>query len=225
MFRIVTDKSKLVGLENLVKYDDWIPLEDMNTDMKILQHPLFDNAFKQIVQEHKPQHRVAFLSLCTSTRPYHLGRKWKTYMDRFSGKSDLIVTSSGGVIPKAYWNSYPFLNYDGDSAPSANETYVKKLESRLMEFFSTHQYDYIVANFRPKMRNTPVVYKVFNELKEKGVITDFVVLPTEEMYKKLQDKGFPGGKMYPDLDDSILGALEAKIDEWSHSVDHVNDLF
>jgi hypothetical protein len=224
MYRIVTDKSILIGDEKLVKREDWIPLSEMNTDIKILTHKMFDDAFDKIVKEHKPKHDVVFLSLCTSTRPYHLGRKWKTYMDEFSGKADLIVTSSGGIIPQAYWNSFPYLNYDGDSAKIANKLYAEKMEQRLLKFFKTHKYRYAIANFRPKLRNTPVVTKVFAELKEQGYVEDYIIVPSEQEYLGLQERGFPGGKMYPDLDEKIFEHLRYKVNNLSkfiHSSVHL----
>ena len=212
MNKTVKDKSILVGDERLVKRKNWISLNEMNTDMKILNHKLFDNIFNKIVREHRPNHKVAFLSLCTSTRPYHRGRKWKKFISEFGDRADLIVVSSGGIIPQNYFCSFPFLNYDGDSAKSANLLYAKKLEKRLLKFFKTHQYDYIVANFRPRLRNTPTIKKVCNRLKLKSVIKDFVLVPDEESYQDLQDRGFPGGKMFPDLDEAIFEKIKQKID-------------
>lgn len=214
MDKIVTDKSILVGDEKLVKKSQWIPLSEMNTDIKILTHKIFDNAFNKIVREHKPKHNVALISLCISTRPYHLGRKWKRYIEEFGDKADLIVTSSGGVIPQEYWNSYPYLNYDGDSAKVANKLYAEKMEKRLLKFFKTHSYDYVVVNFRPKLRNTPVATKVFSKLKQQGFVKDYVIVPTQEAYSELQSRGFPGGKMYPDLDEKILGQIRESVEQF-----------
>lgn len=217
MDKIVKDKSILVGDEKLVKKSQWIPLSEMNTDMKILTHKMFDNAFNKIVRDHTPKHKVAFISLCTSTRPYQLGRKWKKYVSEFSGKADLIVTSSGGIIPEAYWNSYPYLNYDGDSAKSANKLYAEKMEKRLLKFFKTHRYDYVVINFRPKLRNTPVAAKVFAKLKEEGFVKDYIIVPDQSMYEDLQRRNFPGGKMYPDLDEKIFENIKISVEEFGDS--------
>jgi predicted RNA-binding protein len=214
MEKIVKNKSILVGDEKLVKKKNWIPLDEMNTDVKILTHELFDTIFNKIVREHKPTHNIAFISLCTATRPYHLGRKWKKFVSEFSNKADLIVISSGGVIPQNYWCSFPYQNYDGDSAKSANGLYTEKLEKRLVKFFTVHNYDYVVANFRPKIRNTPVVKKVFDDLKVKGIIKDFVVVPDEAAYQELQNRGFPGGKMYPDLDELIFEKIKQSVDNY-----------
>lgn len=214
MNKIVKDKSILVGDEKLVKKNKWIPLSDMNTDIKILTHKLFDNVFNKIVREHTPKHNTAFISLCTSTRPYQLGRKWKKYVSEFEDKADLIVISSGGVIPQQFWNSYPYLNYDGDSAKSANKLYAQKLEKRLLKFFKTHHYDYVVANFRPKLRNTPVIEKVFSKLKKGGQVRDFIIVPTQEEYEDLQSRGFPGGKMYPDLDEKIFENIKKSVEKY-----------
>lgn len=215
MDKIVTDKSILVGDEKLIKKNKWIPLSDMNTDIKILTHKMFDNAFNKIVREHTPKHNVAFISLCTSTRPYQLGRKWKKFVEEFEDKADLIVISSGGVIPQEYWNSYPYLNYDGKfPSKEINVLYNKKMEKRLNKFFKTHRYDYIIANFRPNLRNTPTIKKIMEQFKNGNIINDYIVIPDKESYSKLQERGFPGGKMYPDLDIEIFNELCEAVDNF-----------
>lgn len=77
-----------------------------------------------------------------------------------------------------------------------------------MKFFKTHRYDYVVINFRPKLRNTPVAAKVFAQLKEEGFIKDYVIVPDQAAYEDLQQRNFPGGKMYPDLDEKIFDSIK-----------------
>lgn len=215
MNKIVKDKSILVGDEKLVKKDKWVSYNEINESMNILKHKIFRQTFNKIVREHQPKHNIAFLSLCTSTRPYHLGRKWKQYIKTFSGKVDLIVLSSGGIIPQDYWNSFPFLNYDGKTSPPGfEELYAKLMDERLSKFFKIHHYDYVVANFRPNIRNAVIAQKTLARLKKYGKIKDFVLVPDKEAYEELQKRGFPGGKMYPDLDVKIFEHIENAVNKF-----------
>lgn len=202
--KMVDDKSILVGDELLIPRNKWVAFDEINSTVKILSNPIFETAFAEIVKKHKPKEKVAFISLCTTTRPYQFSRKWGEFKKAFGSMADLIVLSNGGIIPEKFWQSYPYMNYDGPDVAD-QETFNKLTEDRLTRLFSKHKYDYILANFRPNMPNTRyIVDKALSQLKEKGKIKDYLILPTEEQYNKLQEDGFPGGKMFPDLDTDIL---------------------
>lgn len=208
MDKIVKDKSILVGDELLVKKKKWVEFSEINESMAILNHKLFDTVFEKIVTDHTPNHRIAFFSLCTSTRPYQLGRKWKVFLEKFNEYADMIVVSSGGIIPQKYWNSYPFLNYDGHTTPTGFEKlYEEKMTKRMLKFLKKHRYDYIIANFRPNIRNANIAHNVLAILKDKKIIKDYKVIPDDELYKDVQKRGFPSGKVFPDLDVKVLEEL------------------
>ena len=203
-------KSHLTGNQLLVNIEDWIPLEQMNTDIKILEHPIFEKCFNKIVENHVVTNKTALISLCTSSRPYNKSRKWKVFL-RYQNYSDLMVISSGGVIPQPYWNSYPYLNYDGDSHKSANDLYMKVMSRRLLKFFQTHRYSHIVANFRPNQRNTSTIREVLTKLKKDGYINTFDIIPDDDLYNDIQRRGFPSGMIFPDIDECVLEALDKSV--------------
>lgn len=214
----VRDKKILVGNEFLFKRRDWIPFSEMDNRRKIITHPLFDTAFDKIVKLHRPTHKIAFISLCTSTRPYDSSRKWGTFKQLFGSKCDLIVSSNAGLIPSEYWQSYPFLNYDGGHEAGNDEVYWKqnrkKLKLRLWRFFNSHNYDYIIANFRPKIKNIALIRKVLSKLKNDGKIKEFAIVPSDNLYRDIQDRGFPSGMIFPDLDEKVLEALHYHIQKF-----------
>ena len=214
--KTIKDKSILVGNTILFSKNKWVPFTEINESLAILNHKIFDQAFNKILKLHTPKYNVAFLSLCTSTRPYYLGRKWKHFKESFGGNSDLIVVSSGGIIPEKFWDSYPFLNYDGHTTPKGFEAlYVKKMSNRLTRFFKKHSYDYVIANFRPNLRNAAIADTVLKQLVAKKVIKDYKIIPDEDLYNDVKKRGFPRGKVFPDLDDKVLETLTKEINNFT----------
>jgi hypothetical protein len=215
------DKSILVGDEQLIPKSDWIKFSEMDSERKILDDKfgIFNDAFQKILNEHTMNSKILFMSLCTSTRPYHAGIKWKTFVELFGETTDMLVVSNGGLIPRQYWHSYPFKNYDGKSQKDTTKEYQTILRNRLEVFIKKHPYDYVLANFRPNLRNTPVTKAVLADLKAKRTIKDYAVVPDEMLYESARIDGFEGpkgmGKMFPDLHQLILDALGAQLKKWS----------
>ncbi|AGN30171.1 hypothetical protein VPFG_00169 [Vibrio phage nt-1] len=212
----VQDKSVLMGDELLFSESEWVPFDTMNTEKKILSNPIFDEGLNRIIKQYTPKTDTAFISLCTTTRPYENSRKWKTFMETFGSSADLIVISNGGVIPQQFWHSYPYLNYDGD--PKVNpqtELYCEICEERVYRFFSQVKFKNIVANFKHVQRNTEAIKSALKRLKDDGHIENYVVLPTVEQYEELQSRGFPKGKVFPDVDDKILEHLRSAVHSYS----------
>jgi len=247
-------KSTNRGDEQLIPMKDWILPDEMNTDESVLKHPIFDIAFDRILEDWIPKHNIAFMSLCTATRPYSKSNKYKVFNETFGNEVDFIVVSNGGFIPPKYWNSFPFLNYDAYHDPSGDWDllYQEKMFDRIKKFFTKFNYEYVVANFRPSMRN----YKPANEglqlMKNEGKIKDFVVVPNEELYLKAKADGFAGedvkrrkeeakkkgkkltiaemkpngcGNIFPDLHKFVLAELDRNVKKWSTYKDPMNELF
>lgn len=168
--------------------------------------------FNKILNDFKPKHKIAFLSLCTKSRPYSKSPKWKAFIKEFGNDCDLIVCSNGGIIPQEYWECYPYMTYD---APHTNEKYTKLycdiLYERLKKFFEKHHYDKIIFNFRPNLRNRISA----NEFIKTDIAkqSEIYILPTEEVYYNSKSKGFSRGNMFPDLDEDILNQLKKYIKE------------
>ena len=212
----VTDKSIPIGNTNLFNKNEWLPFDTMNTEKKILNNTIFDEALNRIINQFKPKHNTAFLSLCTTTRPYNIGKKWKEFEVICNDKADMIVISNGGIIPKKYWESWPYLNYDGDPhVDPQTDLYIDILEKRLMLFFKNVKYDYVVCNFRPTLRNRPAIESAMKALKSEGFIKDYVVIPDEILYNDVQSRGFPKGMIFPDLDLKVIKELKSAVDKYS----------
>ena len=198
-------KGEGSGDDRLIPQSEWMPIETMNSDLKILENDLFDRVFDKILEVHKPKKKIAFLSLCTSTRPYSNSQKYKKFKKLFGESVEFVVVSNGGIIPIEYETSYPFMEYDGGGFdPNIKERFQIAMEHRLRRFFENfNYYDFVLANFRPNLRTTPVAKKVLSELKRRSIIKDYAIVPNVTMYRECQNDGFgkPNGvgKMFPDL--------------------------
>lgn len=197
------------GSELLIPRDQWVAAEDIQGDeIKTLHSPVVERAFKKILELHKPKHKVALVSLCTATRPYSKSRKWKTFIEKFGDDADMIICSNGGIIPIEFESCYPYLTYDAHGEGKWDKVYINTVYRRLMEFFGKFEYETIVFNFRPGMRNRPAAQAFKRDYKGKARI---VILPTVEAYKEAQKAGFPAGKMFPDLDPRVLAEIERAV--------------
>lgn len=199
------------GTEYLIPKSEWVDPDELYGEYKVLTSPIIEQSFNKILDDFVPQHNIAFLSLCTTTRPYNKSQKWKTFISEFSSACDLIVCSNGGIIPQKYWECYPFLTYD---APHLNEDYtedyIKFQYKHLVKFFSKFtSYDKIIFNFRPTLRNRVAV----NQFLETDISNQFEchVLPSEEVFNRAKARGFNRGLMVPDLDDYVMNELREHI--------------
>lgn len=198
-------KKENIGEERLIPRERWVTQEELQkTEEMVLRHPIMEEAFQRVLELHKPKHKTALVSLCTSTRPYHKSRKWKEFAKQFGDDVDLIINSSGGVIPMEFDGCYPYLTYDVHRQKEVDNLYCQVAYRRLMTFFSVHKYDRIIFNFRPGLRNRACALK-FKQTYTGGA--EVFILPTQAGYKAAQRGGFPKGKMYPDIDDIVLNEI------------------
>lgn len=249
-----TFKTETKGDDKLIPHKDWVPQSEMNTDEKVLKHPIFEQAFKAILKKWKPTKNIAFMSLCTATRPYSKSNKYKEFTKRFGDIVDFIVVSNGGFIPKPFWSSYPYLNYDAphDDTGAWDKLYQDTMYDRIKRFFGVFEYEYVIANFRPTLRNYEPAKKGLQEMKDAGRIKDFIIIPEIELYEKAKADGFRGedverrrikakeegreltrqelkpngsGAIFPDLHKFIIDELEAQAKKWSPYTDPSENLF
>lgn len=195
------------GSDLLIPREQWVAASAIQGDeIKTLHSPVVEKAFKRILELHKPKHKTALVSLCTSTRPYSKSPKWKKFIEQFGDKADMIICSNGGIIPIEFEKCYPYLTYDAHGEGKWDKVYINTCYRRLIEFFNKFHYDKIIFNFRPKMRNRIAAKAFIRDFKGKSEI---VILPTEETYKAVQKSGFPCGKMFPDLDPRVLEEIRS----------------
>ena len=199
------------GSDLLIPRRKWVPEKEIQgTDEMVLLHPIMEEAYQNILKLHKPKHKVALVSLCTSTRPYSKSRKWKEFARLFGSDADLIICSNGGIIPIEFEGCYPYLTYDAHGQKKYDRLYCQVVYRRLMEFFNLHHYERIIFNFRPGLRNRASALK-FKQTYDGDA--EVFILPTQAGYKAAQLSGFPKGKMFPDLDDKVIAELAQAVHE------------
>jgi len=117
-------ESLEIGNFDLISKDQIKKLEnrDITGDCTVLANPIFDEAFQNVLKKFKPSHKVAFLSLCTYSRPYNTSPKWKKYLEDIENV-DFFVTSNGGFIPQKYWNESLYLSYHAPATKSWAEKF------------------------------------------------------------------------------------------------------
>lgn len=202
-------KKVNAGRDLLIPRAEWVPEREIQgTDAMVLNHPMMERAYKNILKLHKPKHKTALVSLCTSSRPYSKSRKWKEFRRLFGDDADLIICSNGGIIPIEFEDCYPYMTYDAHGQAQFDRLYCQVVYRRLMEFFSIHHYDRLIFNFRPGLRNRACALK-FQQTYTGGA--EVFILPTQAAYKAAQMAGFPKGKMYPDLDDIVLAEISKAV--------------
>jgi hypothetical protein len=183
-----------IGRDDLIPVEKWVTPGEIKGEVNVLKSPMIETAFQKILKDFIPKSEIAFLSLCTSTRPYNKSYKWKRIMNDFNSffniKFDYIVCSNGGIIPEQYWYSYPYLTYDAHGESDTDELYKEYFERRLIQFFERFHYKMVFADFRPSQRNREVVEKVLPKLKNQGKIDDFFISPSLDVWKRMKKDGF-----------------------------------
>ena len=90
----MTKKEKVnKGSTLLIPKKEWVPEKEIQgNDEMVLTHPVMKKAFNKILQLHEMKHNIAFVSLCTSTRPYSKSLKWKNFKERYGDYADMIIS-------------------------------------------------------------------------------------------------------------------------------------
>jgi hypothetical protein len=217
---IIATKARAHGTEALLLKSEWCAPEDIQGhDPDVLLAPTMELAFARILERWQPRKPIALVSLCTSTRPYSRSRKWAAYRAMFGGKADLIICSNGGVIPIAYENAFPFLNYDAHGESQYDKLYIEVVSERLLRFFTAARYRFVLFNFRHNMRNVHCANAVAPVLKAAGAFEDFAILPSRADYDAGRAAGFshasPAVQRVPELYPNMLNPVVAQIAKWS----------
>ena len=139
----MTKMKENCGNEKLLKKEEWVSPSEIQGDDEttILQHPILEKCFQKINEEFIPKHNMAFVSMCTLTRPYSKSRKFKEFFKRgYNLNADVIVGSSEGIVPEEYWESYPYMTYNTHERGKKNLVYINTLYKRFMDFFEKHHH-------------------------------------------------------------------------------------
>jgi hypothetical protein len=210
------DKGVRQGGTLLVPRKSWCPLSEIQGhDPDVLLSPTIEAAYREVLARHRPRHPIALVSLCTSTRPYSMSRKWGEFIRRFGGMADLIVHSNGGVIPIEFEDQFPYLNYDAHGEREYDRLYVKIGIERLSRFFLTHRYRFVLFNFRPTQRNVKIALDIGPRLHEVGALERWALVPDAGLWDRVRAGGLSMKyKLYPDLLPEILSALHDQLTDW-----------
>ena len=170
---------------------------------QILTNPLFDKLSKRMREEFIPKHKYILFSLCTKTRPYINSLKWKCFIKNFEKYCDLVIASSGGIIPLEYSYCYPFLQYDDYVDPvtkkskvvhskEINTLYNEKFINRLDAFLKLHEskYEKLIFAFLPTTRNRKALLEHYKDRN------NFYIVPSLEVYEKVLKEGSPGVNVF-----------------------------
>jgi len=182
------------GNEILFKKSEWVPESCIQTkeESGILINPTLRESFARVMKLHTPVNDSCIVSVCTKTRPYQKSFKWsKIIRHGLDIKNDLIVLSDGGIIPRPFWHSYPYLTYTYTSHTPDDFLYSFTTFRRLLLFFRKHRYKKIVFFIRYTSRAREVCIKAGDVLLKKGLIEEYAILPTEAAYErdKIDKKG------------------------------------
>ena len=200
------------GSDLLIPKEQWVSADSIQGDeIKTLHSPVVEKAFKRVIELYKPKHKIALVSLCTTSRPYSRSRKWKRFKQHFDEKADLIICSNGGVIPIEFETCYPYMTYDAHGEGKWDRVYINICYRRLMEFFNKFEYDKIILNFRPGIRNRMAAQAFKRDYRGNSKI---YILPSVEAYKQAQKEKFmPEGTMYPDISRAVLEEISKAINQ------------
>jgi len=235
------DIDKLPGFEryDLIDTEEFQSLDQSSIlgDETVLKNEVFDKAFEKILEKHKPKNKAAFIALCTYSRPYSTSPKWKKYLKDFKNV-DFLVGSNGGVIPEEFWEEALFLTYDAPQRGSKAEAWAKearklkdlegskrvlvkeevdnlykmKFYNRLIKFFKTFRYDYVIGDFVKTQRNFEPFILAMELLKDEGYIKyyDHCGILTD-IYDEEERKN--PGRSYPTLSHLYYNRLKEKIEK------------
>ena len=195
------------GSDLLIPENEWVDPRAVQLDEeRLLHHPIMERAFRRVMELHKPKHDIAFISMCTSTRPYSRGVKWRTFKKNYEDKMDLIICSSGGgVVPLEFDDCYPFLTYNVSPKKKNEDLYLKIINKRLNEFLDKFNYRYVIFNFRPTLSNV----KVAKAIKGKSSKPENIyIYPSPSTYELAKSHKFkPYSVYYSDLSYDVMAEL------------------
>lgn len=200
-------KKTLTGDTRLIDRAEWCDLAEIQgNDILVLKSPTMERAQRNVIEQHVVRHKLAYLGLCSSIRPYSKSRKWRVVLDRFRDLADFIITSNGGVIPIEFESSFPYMSYDAHGERRYDAIYVNVLTRRLVDFFKVHRYESLLFHYRIGLRNRAAAMRAGAELQDGGYIQRFTILPLPEHLLAARAAGWPntGDKMHPEIAPAML---------------------
>lgn len=204
------------GDERLLCRDEWVEAQEIQGSPELIfNSPVLNKAQERILDQFTPSHPIAFVSVCTSSRPYSKSPKWKTFKNELLDV-DLIVSSNGGIIPMEYESSYPYMTYDAFHQREFDQLFMLYMTRYFIRFFTLKRYDYLVLNSGPT-KSHPYRRKsallAARYLKAHHHIKDFAVCPSLDVYKNAVFRTMRD-KLFPDIHPSVLDEIKQQIEAY-----------
>jgi predicted RNA-binding protein len=203
------------GDEQLLRRDEWVEAQAIQGSPELIfNSPIINKAQERILDQFTPTHPIAFVSWCTSTRPYSKSPKWKMF-EKELAEVDFLVASNAGVIPMAYESSYPYLTYDAHHQPEFDEFFIIYMTRFFIRFFTLKHYDYLVINSSPTERGRKRKSSILagRYLQQRKHIKDYAVVPSPEVYAAIKYDNIRH-RMFPDIQPPVLGQIKETIEKF-----------
>lgn len=164
--------------------------------IELLIHPHY-RVWQEYIQKfyEKPKDKEVLLFLpCSYRKPYYKSRTHKEIYGAIkeTGREEEIhrvVVSNPGVIPVELSDNYPFNAYDWpewEETPEIKEKYIEVNKERVKRYLKNHQYEKVIAYFKPDSETWQAVKKAGEET---GIEINNML--TEKTYAKVKDKKNP----------------------------------
>jgi len=163
---------------------------------ELITHPhyrVWQDYFQR--QYQKPEEKEILLLLpCSYKKPYHKSKTHKKIYNTIkqTGKQDKIhrvVLSSPGIIPVDKCDNYPFTAYDWpewEETPEIKQKYIQVNRERVKKYLENHDYDKVLAYFKPDSESWKAVRKASKDLD-----IQIENLLSEEAYQKVKEQRNP----------------------------------
>lgn len=219
-FSVILNKN--TGDEKLFSRNEWIEEQAIQGSAELIfNSPLMNTAQERILDQFTPKHPIAFISWCTSIRPYSKSPKWKTFQKELTGV-DFLVASNAGMIPIEYENSYPYMTYDAHHEQEFDEFFIIYMTRYFIRFFTLKHYEYLVINSSPSQRNRKRKPSILagRYLKQHQHIKDYAIVPSSEVYARVlfnNSQQVPKvifNSMFPDIQPPALDDIKDTIEKF-----------
>lgn len=192
--------------DEIIKRKDW----DLPGLSGATTHQLYHFHYKimlsYFMENYKPKHDVALITLCSSKKPYRDNRLINQFYKMCENKADVFVLSNPGIIPIEYDNYYPFRWYnwnEDEETLEIKKQYYEALKNRIEQWFNHFtQYKKIISVIR------------FGETRDAFYDSDIkqekIDVWSSEIYDKILEEYMPTFKVKGLLHSRYLNLIPVK---------------
>jgi len=162
----------------------------------LITHPhyqVWQDYFQRLYQKPREKEILLFLP-CSYKKPYPKSKTHKAIQKAIKQteeqeKIHRVVLSSPGVIPIDKCDNYPFTAYDWpewEETPEIKQRYIQVNKDRVKKYIENHDYEKILAYFKPDSESWKAVKKAGEELD-----IEIKNLFKEESYQEVKEQRNP----------------------------------